>query len=35
MVEVGSGVITSSETEDLDWINNWKKIFYFLPLMIY
>ena len=24
-VEVGSGVITSSETEDLDWINNWKK----------
>ena len=23
-VEVGSGVITSSETEDLDWINNWK-----------
>ena len=27
MVEVGSGVITSSETEDLDWINNWKKFF--------
>lgn len=27
MVEVGSGVITSSETEDLDWINNWKKYF--------
>lgn len=26
-VEVGSGVITSSETEDLDWINNWKKYF--------
>ena len=27
MVDVGSGVITSSETEDLDWINNWKKSF--------
>ena len=27
MVEVGSGMITSSETEDLDWINNWKKYF--------
>ena len=26
-VEVGSGMITSSETEDLDWINNWKKYF--------
>lgn len=26
-VEVGTGVITSSETEDLDWINNWKKYF--------
>lgn len=26
-VEVGSGVISSSETEDLDWINNWKKYF--------
>lgn len=26
-VEVGSGEITSSETEDLDWINNWKKYF--------
>lgn len=26
-VEVGSGTITSSETEDLDWINNWKKYF--------
>ena len=22
-----SGVISSSETEDLDWINNWKKYF--------
>lgn len=27
MVEVGSGVISSSETEDLDWVNNWKKYF--------
>lgn len=27
MVDVGSGMITSSETEDLDWINNWKKYF--------
>ncbi len=27
VVEVGSGVISSSETEDLDWINNWKKYF--------
>ena len=26
-VDVGSGVISSSETEDLDWINNWKKYF--------
>ncbi len=26
-VEVGSGLITSSQTEDLDWINNWKKYF--------
>ncbi len=26
-VDVGSGIITSSETEDLDWINNWKKFF--------
>jgi ribosomal protein L11 methyltransferase len=26
-VDVGSGEITSSETEDLDWINNWKKYF--------
>ena len=26
-VDVGSGVITSSETADLDWINNWKKYF--------
>lgn len=27
MVEVGSGMISSSETEDLDWINNWKQYF--------
>lgn len=27
MVDVGSGMISSSETEDLDWINNWKKYF--------
>lgn len=27
MVDVGNGVISSSETEDLDWINNWKKYF--------
>ncbi len=27
VVEVGSGIISSSETEDLDWINNWKKYF--------
>ena len=27
MVDVGSGMITSSETEDLDWIKNWKKYF--------
>lgn len=27
VVDVGSGVISSSETEDLDWINNWKKYF--------
>lgn len=26
-VEVGTGIISSSETEDLDWINNWKKYF--------
>lgn len=27
IVDVGSGIISSSETEDLDWINNWKKYF--------
>lgn len=26
-MEIGSGIIESSETEDLDWINNWKKYF--------
>ncbi len=26
-VDAGSCVITASETEDLDWINNWKKYF--------
>lgn len=26
-VDVGSGAITSSVTEDLDWINNWKQFF--------
>ncbi len=27
IVDVGSGEITSDQTEDLDWINNWKKFF--------
>ena len=27
IVEVGSGTITSDQTEDLDWINNWKEFF--------
>ena len=27
VVDVGSGEITSDQTEDLDWINNWKKFF--------
>ncbi len=26
--EVGSGRITASETEDVDWINNWKEFFH-------
>jgi len=26
-VDIGSGMISSSETEDLDWINNWKNFF--------
>lgn len=36
-VDIGSGTITSSETEDLDWINNWKnyfKSFYIGDLLI-
>lgn len=28
IVDVGSGVITSDKTEDLDWINNWKTFFH-------
>jgi ribosomal protein L11 methyltransferase len=27
VVDIGSGTITSDTTEDLDWINNWKKFF--------
>lgn len=27
VVDVGSGIITSDQTEDLDWINNWKEFF--------
>lgn len=27
VVDIGSGEITTDETEDLDWINNWKKYF--------
>ncbi|MCD7981814.1 MAG: 50S ribosomal protein L11 methyltransferase [Clostridiales bacterium] len=27
-VNVGSGEITESETEDIDWINNWKEFFH-------
>lgn len=26
-VDVGTGTITSDQTEDLDWINNWKEFF--------
>jgi ribosomal protein L11 methyltransferase len=26
--EVGSGVVTVEETEDIDWINNWKQYFH-------
>jgi ribosomal protein L11 methyltransferase len=32
-VEVGTGIITVSETEDLDWINNWKE--FFKPFYVY
>lgn len=31
-VDVGSGLLTSGETEDKDWINNWKQ--YFKPFMV-
>ncbi|MCR5784255.1 MAG: 50S ribosomal protein L11 methyltransferase [Eubacterium sp.] len=27
-VEVGKGTITESETEDIDWMNNWKQYFH-------
>ena len=27
LVDVGNGIITSDQTEDLDWINNWKEFF--------
>ena len=27
-MDIGEGTITLSETEDLDWINNWKKYFH-------
>ncbi|MCR5468206.1 MAG: 50S ribosomal protein L11 methyltransferase [Lachnospiraceae bacterium] len=27
-MDIGEAVITSSETEDLDWINNWKNFFH-------
>lgn len=30
--DVGAGTITASETEDKDWINNWKQ--YFKPFMV-
>lgn len=26
-VEVGEGTIEESQTEDVDWVNNWKNIF--------
>ena len=28
LVDVGEGTITSSETEDIDWLNNWKAYFH-------
>ena len=31
-VDTGAGTITSDETEDKDWINNWKQ--YFKPFMV-
>lgn len=27
-MEIGEGVVTVSETEDIDWINNWKQYFH-------
>lgn len=27
MIDIGSGQITADETEDVDWINNWKQFF--------
>lgn len=27
-MEIGEGIITLSETEDIDWINNWKQYFH-------
>ena len=27
-VEVGEGTIEESQTEDVDWVNNWKKYFH-------
>lgn len=31
-VEVGAGTVTASQTEDKDWINNWKQ--YFKPFVV-
>ncbi len=31
-VDIGAGIITASETEDKDWINNWKQ--YFKPFTV-
>lgn len=27
IVDIGSGAITASQTEDIDWVNNWKQFF--------
>ena len=27
-VDIGEGTITESQTEDKDWINNWKQYFH-------
>ncbi len=32
ITDIGSGIITVGETEDQDWINNWKQ--YFKPFMV-